>query len=277
MRIYFQWDITIPWSQSAEIAHALDHTRVVASEDTTYLPEKVLSYQHVRDKVDQHNIWVLPLYDQYANPYNEQIIQFLMYPHKIIGISRLTYWYSLAWLHTNKDLISTIYTDKKWMTCTRDFIEEQWLQTHIHSSVFDISTSIKQLNQQSYGLICKDFIVSHCWLQTILTILPKEKLISQDYMIIAHGTSTITMQMANSTMIILFVPKNEPSSMYDCIHSFASLDIKIDRIDMIPYQKIYKKFACLITIENPSSMTECMIAYDNLKKYAEESRIVWSR
>lgn len=230
MKIFYQW---APWAYSHKAS--MEFSKKFNLDKLEI--EWVSSFKDVFLKIDNWNIWVLPIENSYAWSIHENFYHIIAWNYKIIWEYYLAVNHSLLANTNDISKIKEVYSHPQALMQCSMYLKEKWIQdVNYHDTAFaakfvkesfrdDIAAIASSLAWEIYWLNSLDeWINDQIWNTTRFLLIVKES-IYKDF-------SSYILQ--RNKVSILFKTKDIPRALYKCLGAFATRSINLLKIESLP-------------------------------------------
>jgi len=256
MNLLYQW---VSWAYSHLACLQAKDMLDVEVNNIVWLPD----FATVWSKLDNHNIWVLPVENSYAWNIHENLYNFLRNDFKIIWEINLHVNHCLLSKEKNIEDIKEVYSHPQALSQCHNFLKKQnikaiefWDTAWAAKMVADsdkkwIWALASSLAWETYGLnIIKEWVQDQDWNTT-------------RFIIIASDDLELNIKNKSWKVSIIFETRNLPANLYKCLWAFATNNVNLTKIESMPSLK--NPFTYMFWVD-----FEWELKDENVKKSLEE-------
>lgn len=268
MKIYYQGE---PWAYSNVASEDIEKLLNKKTEEIIWLSD----FSSVWEKINNDNIWVLPIENSYAGTIHENLYNFLRHNNlEIIWEYDLWVNHCLVSLERNIWNIKKAYSHPQALSQTHNFLKENniaawkypdtaWAAKYISENKIENSASVSsKLSAKIYNLnIIKENIQDQEWNTTKFFIIWKKK-------------NNIKYKNNSNKISILFEARNIPASLYKCLWAFATNNVNLTKIESMPSLKNLFSYIFFLTFEWKLDNENIKKALSELEFFTNEIKIL---
>lgn len=268
MKIYYQWD---PGSYSHLAAKNI-RTKLSQSIDDI---EGLEDFDSVWDAVSQGNVGVLPLENSYAWTIHQNVYNFLLYSHQIIGEYDFEVEHCLLSLEDSKDAIEEVYSHHQALSQTHKYTRKNgWIAKPFGDTAgaakmltekqkYKSAAIASALAAEIYGLNVLDTHIQDQDGNTtkFLVIIPKEQV------------GKLTFSEKKRRISLFFEAGHSAGSLYKALWVLAKRGINLTKIESIPLRNQRFTYGFWIRFEGTLSESIVIEAMEELKNYVKDIRV----
>jgi len=256
MNLIYQW---IPWAYSHIACELAENLLNIKVKESIWYSD----FSTVWEKINSHNIWVIPVVNSYAGNIHENLYNFLRYDNKIIWEINLEINHCLLSNEKKIEDIEKIYSHPQALSQCHNFLKKHSIKP---INGWDTAGSAKMVSESKESwvwalasdLAWKMYNLNKidCWVQDQIWNTTR-------FFIIAPKNIELEYLEKKNKTTIIFEAKNIPASLYKCLWAFATNNVNLTKIESLPNLKW--PFSYLFWLDFEGNLSD-----ENVKKALEE-------
>lgn len=256
MNLLYQW---VPWAYSNLACLKAKEMLWVEINNIIWLPD----FSTVWSKMDEHNIWVLPVENSYAGNIHENLYNFLRNDFKIIWEINLNINHCL--LSKEKDIssIKEVYSHTQALSQCYNYLKTNWIKAIEFWDTAWAALMVSNENKPWLWAIASSLAWENYWLNILDEGIQDQAWNTTRFFIIVPSSMDLKVKNHSCKVSIVFETRNLPSNLYKCLWSFATNNVNLTKIESMPSLK--DPFTYMFWLD-----FEWKLEDDNIKKSLEE-------
>lgn len=273
MQIYYQW---YPWAYgnkaSLQVAKRLD----IQTDHIVW----VETFKEVFDKIQQGNIWVLPIENSYAGSIHENFYHMIAGKYIIIWEIFLDINHYLLWKTNDISKIKKAYFHPQALMQCQNYLKKYNIEPVVVSDTAGAAKFISEQNDETLASISSDLCSELYHLEMIdkniqdqtgnttrfFVVVQKEIFEKQKAYFHLPKTWKISIQ---------FKTKDTPSALYKCLWAFATRHINLTKIESLPARENRFEYIFWIDLEKSGEEKVIFDAFEELQFFCKDFKILW--
>ena len=268
MKIYYQWE---PWAYS-NLASLEVEKRITKK---TKKIEGLIDFLSVWEKIEEGNIWVLPVENGYAGSIHENLYYFLRYDYKIIWEYDLEVNHCLLSLENDIKKVKKVYSHPQALSQVHDFLKKNEIKAEKFSDTAWAAKYISENKLTWVWAIASNLAWEIYWLNILKQNIADQKWNTTKFFIIAKNNEKIEFKNNSNKISIIFEAKNIPASLYKCLWAFATNDVNLVKIESMPNLKDPFSYMFFMTFEGRLKDDNIKKALEELDFFTNSIKILW--
>lgn len=273
MKIYYQWYPWAYWNKaSLKVANFLN----INNENIFW----VENFKEVFNKIDDWNIWVLPIENSYAWSIHENFYHIISSKYKIIWEIFLDINHFLLTKTSDITKIKKAYSHPQALMQCQNYLKKYNIEPIISSDTAWAAKFVSESSDKSIASISSDLcseiygleiidknIQDQTWNTTRFFVVVKKDIFDEKKDIF---------QMPKTWKIsINFKTKDIPSALYKCLWAFATRFINLTKIESLPARE--NRFEYIFWIDFEKNVSDDVInnALEELSFFCKDLNILW--
>jgi len=270
MKIYYQWE---PGSYSHLAARNIEKNISVGIDDILWVHDFDTVWEHV----EAGHIWVLPLENSYAGTIHQNVYNFLLYNHKIIGEYDFEVEHCLLSLEDDITNITEVYSHPQALSQTHKYTHKFNWEVKPFGDTAWAAKMILDKNKRWAAAIASDLAGEIYKLNTLEKNIQDQEWNTTKFIIIVAKPKihSVTFSEKKWKTSVFFEAWHKPASLYNCLWVFAKRGINLSKIESIPLKN--QRFTYGFWIRFDGNIEDSIIrdALEDLKNYSKDIRILW--
>jgi prephenate dehydratase len=268
MKIYYQW---FPWAYSDKASMEIASELKIEKDNILWLS----TFKDVFDKINNWDIWVLPIENSYAGSIYENFYHILSWDYQIIWELNLDIDHCL--LANTKDIkdIKYVYSHPQALAQCQNYIEKHWFTPVIYSDTAWAAKFVEESTKKDIASISSGLCSSIYSLNILDKDIKDQEWNTTRFFVIVSkevfekNKKKLSLKR-NGKISITFKTKNSPSALYKCLWAFATRFINLTKIESLPAKQ--NRFEYIFWIDFQSNLDENIIndALDELKFFSKD-------
>lgn len=227
MKIYYQW---AKWAYSNIAANKVWSLIGKSWLDLTWLD----SFNSVWKKIEQWNIWILPIENSYAGSIHENLYNFLRFNCKIISEINLPVRHVLLSKEENISEIKEIYSHPQAISQCYSFLKKHWIKSIEFNDTAWAAKMISDNDLKWVWAIASDLAWDIYWLNKLESNIQDHDFNTTRFFIITNSDSDIQSKKKIWKISLIFETRDIPAVLYKCLWAFATSSINLSKIESVP-------------------------------------------
>ncbi len=273
MQIYYQWYPWAYWNKaSLQVAKHLD----IQTPHIFW----VETFKEVFDKIQQWNIWVLPIENSYAWSIHENFYHMIAGKYIIIWEIFLDINHYLLWKTNDISKIKKAYSHPQALMQCQNYLKKYNIEPVVASDTAGAAKFISEQNDETLASISSDLCSELYHLEMIdkniqdqtgnttrfFVVVQKEIFEKQKAYFHLPKTWKISIQ---------FKTKDTPSALYKCLWAFATRHINLTKIESLPARENRFEYIFWIDLEKSGEEKVIFDAFEELQFFCKDFKILW--
>lgn len=273
MQIYYQWYPWAYWNKaSLQVAKHLD----IQTPHIFW----VETFKEVFDKIQQWNIWVLPIENSYAWSIHENFYHMIAGKYIIIWEIFLDINHYLLWKTNDISKIKKAYSHPQALMQCQNYLKKYNIEPVVASDTAGAAKFISEQNDETLASISSDLCSELYHLEMIdkniqdqtgnttrfFVVVQKEIFEKQKAYFHLPKTWKISIQ---------FKTKDTPSALYKCLWAFATRHINLTKIESLPARENRFEYIFWIDLEKNGEEKVIFDAFEELQFFCKDFKILW--
>ncbi len=273
MQIYYQWYPWAYWNKaSLQVAKHLD----IQTPHIFW----VETFKEVFDKIQQWNIWVLPIENSYAWSIHENFYHMIAGKYIIIWEIFLDINHYLLWKTNDISKIKKAYSHPQALMQCQNYLKKYNIEPVVASDTAGAAKFISEQNDETLASISSDLCSELYHLEMIdkniqdqtgnttrfFVVVQKEVFEKQKEYFHLPKTWKISIQ---------FKTKDTPSALYKCLWAFATRHINLTKIESLPARENRFEYIFWIDLEKSGEEKVIFDAFEELQFFCKDFKILW--
>ncbi len=256
MNLIYQW---IDWAYSHIASQIAEENLWIKAKNIIWYPD----FSTVWEKIDEKNIWVVPIVNSYAGNIHENLYNFLRYDNKIIWEINLEINHCLLSNEKKIEDIKKVYSHPQALSQCHNFLKKHNIKA---INGWDTAWSAKKISESKESWVWA-LASSLAWemynLNKIKCSVQDQVWNTTRFFIIAPKNTKLNFSDKKNKTTIIFEAKNIPASLYKCLWAFATNNVNLTKIESLPNLKW--PFSYLFWLDFEWNLSD-----ENVKKALEE-------
>ena len=230
MNIYYQGE---PWAYSNEVSENIKDKLNIKINKISWLS----NFSDVWEKIEEGNIWVLPVENSYAGSIHENIYKFLRYDYQIIWEYDLKINHYLLSKEKEIKNINKVYSHPQALNQCHNFLKKNHI---IPEKKYDTAWSAKIIstsNEKNVWAIASKLAWKIYNLNIIKDNIADQNWNTTKFFLISKKSNNINYCEKSKKISIIFEAKDIPASLHKCLWVFAINNINLTKIESMPSLK----------------------------------------
>lgn len=273
MQIYYQWYPWAYWNKaSLQVAKHLN----IQTPHIFW----VETFKEVFDKIQQWNIWVLPIENSYAWSIHENFYHMIAGKYIIIWEIFLDINHYLLWKTNDISKIKKAYSHPQALMQCQNYLKKYNIEPVVASDTAGAAKFISEQNDETLASISSDLCSELYHLEMIdkniqdqtgnttrfFVVVQKEIFEKQKAYFHLPKTWKISIQ---------FKTKDTPSALYKCLWAFATRHINLTKIESLPARENRFEYIFWIDLEKSGEEKVIFDAFEELQFFCKDFKILW--
>lgn len=268
MKIYYQW---FHWAYSDKASIEIASELKIEKNNILWLS----TFKDVFDKINDWDIWVLPIENSYAWSIYENFYHIMSWNYMIIWELNLDIDHCLLANTKDKKDIKYVYSHPQALAQCQNYIEKNWFTPVIYSDTAWAAKFVQESNKKDVASISS----SLCSSIYSLNILDKDikdqvgnttrffVIVLKD--VFEKNKEKLSLKK-NGKISVTFKTKDIPAALYKCLWAFATRFINLTKIESLPARQ--NRFEYIFWIDFQSNLDENIIndALEELKFFSKD-------
>lgn len=227
MKIYYQWS---KWAYS-QIVSEIIQKKLNKKLD---IADWLVSFSDVWDKIEEGNIWVLPIENSYAWSIHDNLYNFLRFNYQVIWEYNLNIDHCL--LSNEKDLkkIKAVYSHPQALSQCHNFLHKYKIKPMPFSDTAAGAKMISEKKEMWVWVIASKQAWKIYKLNCVAEKIQDQNWNTTRFFIVAKKNSNIKYLNFAWKVSLIFEARNIPASLYKCLWAFATNWINLTKIESLP-------------------------------------------
>jgi len=269
MKIFYQWE---PGSYSHLAARNIQN---YLSHDISEIKWE-LDFDTVWEQVSEGNIGVLPLENSYAGTIHQNVYNFLLYDHKIIGEYDFEVEHCLLSLEEDVNAVQEVYSHPQALSQTHKYTHKNKWLVKPYGDTAGAAKMISEKNRRWAAAIASELAGEIYKLNILARNIQDQEWNTTKFIVIVPDNlvDTIRFSSQKQRVSIFFEAEHAVGSLFQCLGVFANRGINLTKIESIPLRNQRFSYGFWIRFEWSLSQDRVQEALSELRAIANDIRIL---
>lgn len=272
MNIYYQW---YPWAYGNKASREV--SKYISQKDLEII--WVETFKEVFDKIDEWNIWVLPIENSYAGNIHENFYHIISGEYQIIWEIFLDINHFLLGKTWDISKIKKSYSHPQALMQCQNYLKKHNIEPISHIDTAGAAKFVSESDEESIAAIASDLCSEIYNLQVVDKNIQDQTGNTTRFFVVVRKEvfekNKEIFQMPKTGKISLqFKTKDIPSALYKCLWAFATRFINLTKIESLPARE--NRFEYIFWIDLEKNVWENVIenAFEELQFFCKDFKIL---
>ncbi len=232
-------------------------------------------FKDVWEAIGTDNIAVLAIENSYMWSIHPNLHGFLKYDCKIIGEYNMPINHCICSKESDIKDVTKAYSQMPALEQCHRYLKEKGIEPMVYSDTALSAKHVAETEDSWKAAVCSELAAEIYKLNILDKNIQDQAENTTRFAIICHKDLDLNYLVKKDKMSISFEINHMPSSLYQCLWSFALNNINLTKLESLPSYKWKGTFTFWLDLEGKSDDTAVQLSLKWLETHTKNLRIIW--